>query len=140
VKTGTDSVEKQAFNVLALEVDDLPKLDIRRMPLLDEARKEASDLSTDGSDRARRKAGIVFERTKEGREDEELAVVEDCSGVVLWGGCLGGVQLRRLGILYLEICVADDRENCITKSGKRLRANTSGCDPHNQHKHHNYCE
>jgi hypothetical protein len=77
VKTGTESVEGQAFNVLALEVDDLPKLDIRRMPLLDETRREARVLSTDGSERARRKAGIVFEHTKEGREDGGMLVVED---------------------------------------------------------------
>jgi hypothetical protein len=56
--------------MLALEVDVLPKLDIRRMPLFDEASREASVLSTDGSKRGRRSTDIVVERTKEGREDE----------------------------------------------------------------------
>jgi hypothetical protein len=69
------------------DVDCFLKLDIRRRPLLDDARREASDLSTDGNERARRKAGMVFERLKEGREDEEVEVVllvEDIGSGSCW--------------------------------------------------------
>jgi hypothetical protein len=71
-----DSIDGDAREA---DVDDFRKLDIRRRLLLDDARREASDLSTAGNERARRKAGIVFERLKEGREDEEEVVllVED---------------------------------------------------------------
>jgi hypothetical protein len=67
-----DSIDGDAREA---DVDDFRKLDICRRPLLDDARREASDLSTDSNERARRKAGMVFERLKEGREDEEVGVV-----------------------------------------------------------------
>lgn len=66
---------------------------MRRRPLLEEALKEASDLSTDGMESARRKAGIVFERMKEGREEVGVTVVDIASG-----GCdgAGGNEVSRI--------------------------------------------
>jgi predicted amidophosphoribosyltransferase len=71
-----DSVEANAEEV-AGELDAFPKLDIRWRLLLDDARSEAENLSTDDNERARRKAGIVFDRLKEGREEDEVVVIDD---------------------------------------------------------------
>ena len=43
--------------------------------MVEDARIDARDLSTEGIERARRKAGIVFERANEGRETFEAEVV-----------------------------------------------------------------
>ncbi|KAJ7686225.1 hypothetical protein B0H17DRAFT_1137083 [Mycena rosella] len=72
--TTMDSIEAEGLMVTEEASDALGvrRVGIRRSPLLDDAQKDARGFSSEDSVKARRKAGIVFERAKTGREGIEV--------------------------------------------------------------------